>query len=165
MKKVLLCPERVRRIPAQFSWIDQRLAHHRYFEHASSQAWALYLFLLTVADAQGLSYYADPTLCHRLGMQAATLAHARQGLLRLFGGRRAGIHRPILPRYMHRHVTRRHVDDEGVVPLVGRNRFAGRGHPLDLDPLVEAEQPAVGIGQLGVREVSDSTPVDAPCDP
>ncbi len=83
MKKVLLCPERVRRIPAQFSWIDQRLARHRYFEHASSQAWALYLFLLTVADAQGLSYYADPTLCQRLDMQAATLARARQDLLDL----------------------------------------------------------------------------------
>jgi hypothetical protein len=83
MKKVLLCPTRVRRLPAQFSWIDQRLARHRYFERASSQAWALYLFLLTVADAQGLSYYADHTLCQRLGLQAATLAHARQSLLRL----------------------------------------------------------------------------------
>jgi hypothetical protein len=30
MNKVLLCPERVRRLPAQFSWIDQRLARHNF---------------------------------------------------------------------------------------------------------------------------------------
>lgn len=83
MNKVLLCPERVRRIPAQFSWVDQRLARHRYFERASSEAWALYLFLIAVADAQGLSYYADQTLCQRLAFDAAQLSRARQRLLRL----------------------------------------------------------------------------------
>lgn len=83
MNKVLLCPERVRQLPAQFSWVDQRLARHRFFEHAPAEAWALYLFLLTVADAQGLSYYAERTLCQRLGFEPAVLTRARGYLIRL----------------------------------------------------------------------------------
>ncbi len=83
MNKVLLCPERVRQLPAQFSWIDQRLARHRFFEQAPAEAWALYLFLLTVADARGLSYYADRTLAQRLGFEPGALTRARAHLLRL----------------------------------------------------------------------------------
>lgn len=83
MNKVLLCPARARQLPAQFSWVDQRLARHRFFERAPAEAWALYLFLLTVADAQGLSYFAERTLCQRLGVAPATLAGARAHLLRL----------------------------------------------------------------------------------
>lgn len=42
---------------------------------------ALYLFLVTVADAQGLSYYGDPAISQLLSLDAATLIHARQELL------------------------------------------------------------------------------------
>jgi hypothetical protein len=83
MNKHLLCPQRLRQRPAQFSWVDQRLARHRFFERAPAPAWALYLFVLTVADAQGLSYYADHTLCERLGLSPAELDQARGHLLRL----------------------------------------------------------------------------------
>ena len=47
------------------------------------QACALYLFLVTVADAQGLSYYADPSLCQRLSMTGTELHQARQALITL----------------------------------------------------------------------------------
>jgi len=83
MNKHPLCPERLRQCPTQFSWVDQRLARHRFFERAPAPAWALYLFVLTVADAQGLSYYADRTLCERLGLSLAELDQARGHLLRL----------------------------------------------------------------------------------
>lgn len=83
MNKILLCPERLRRIPAQFSWIDQRLARFKFFHYASPPAWTLYLFLVTVADAQGLSYYAECTLCQRLGLDTGQLARAREALLGL----------------------------------------------------------------------------------
>lgn len=46
-----------------------------------AQACALYLFLVTVADAQGLSYYADPSLCQRLSLTSTELSQARQGLI------------------------------------------------------------------------------------
>ena len=60
VQKRLLCPERVRKIPKQFSWIDQRLVREGHIERLSHRATALYLFLVTVADARGLSYYSDP---------------------------------------------------------------------------------------------------------
>ena len=47
----------------------------------SHAAAALYLFLVTVADAQGLSYYSDRTLCRRLAMSEHGLETARGELL------------------------------------------------------------------------------------
>jgi len=81
--KRVLCPERVRQLPPQFSWVDHRLVRERYLDHCDPPAAALYLFLVTVADAQGLSYYADATLGHRLSLLPARLQQARADLLRL----------------------------------------------------------------------------------
>ena len=61
LSKQLVCPARVRRVPKQFSWVDQRLVRDHYVERCDAYALALYLFLVTVADDQGLSYYADAT--------------------------------------------------------------------------------------------------------
>ena len=82
MQKRLLLPSRVRRIPAQFSWIDQRLVRDHHIERCDTQALALYLFLLTVADAQGLSYYADASIGQRLALRPEQVAAARAGLVR-----------------------------------------------------------------------------------
>jgi len=75
--------QRVRRIPAQFSWLDQRLVRDRHIERCDGAACALYLFLVTVADAQGLSYYSDASIAKRLSMNQARLAQARADLVRL----------------------------------------------------------------------------------
>ena len=72
---------KLRRVPQQFSWVDQRLVRERYIDQLSHAACALYLFLITVADAQGLSYYADPSLCQRLSLTGTTLHQARQALI------------------------------------------------------------------------------------
>jgi hypothetical protein len=72
---------KLRRIPQQFSWVDQRLVRDRYIDQLSPQACALYLFLVTVADAQGLSYYANPSLCQRLSLTSTELHQARQALI------------------------------------------------------------------------------------
>jgi hypothetical protein len=72
---------KLRRVPRQFSWVDQRLVRDHYIDQLSPQACALYLFLVTVADAQGLSYYADPSLCQRLSMTGPELHQARQALI------------------------------------------------------------------------------------
>ena len=47
---------KLRKVPTQFSWGDQRLVRDRYIDQLSPQACALYLFLVTVADAQGLNH-------------------------------------------------------------------------------------------------------------
>ena len=80
--KFPICPDRIRSIPEQFSWVDHRLVRDRRIELLSHEAAALYLFLITVADCQGLSYYADASLCERLAMDAATLVSARACLLK-----------------------------------------------------------------------------------
>ena len=81
MMKRVLCPARLRKVPEQFSWIDQRLVRDRHICRLSHPALALYLFLVIVADAQGLSYYGDPSLSQLLLLDAAALIRARQELL------------------------------------------------------------------------------------
>src|SRR5690349_21051119 len=81
--KRVICLERIRQIPAHFSWVDHRLVRERYIERCDACAAALYLFLVTVADAHGLSYYADATLARRLSMAPARLEMARSDLIRV----------------------------------------------------------------------------------
>ena len=81
--KRVLNPERLRQLPEHFSWLDHRLVREHYIEKADVCAWALYLFLLSVADVHGLSYYADATLSQRLRLPADRLARARRDLIAL----------------------------------------------------------------------------------
>jgi hypothetical protein len=68
-------------VPAQFSWIDQRLVRDSLLPCCEPIAWALYLVLVIVADAQGLSYYSDATLSRLLKLEPLQLARARQQLI------------------------------------------------------------------------------------
>ena len=81
--KRVLCAERIRQIPAQFSWVDHRLVREPYLDRCDPPAAALYLFLVTVADAQGLSYYSDAVLGQRLSIGLARLSQARGDLVRV----------------------------------------------------------------------------------
>jgi hypothetical protein len=81
MKKRVLHPERLRKVPPQFSWIDHRLVQENYFLRCDHAAWALYLFLTSVADAEGLSYYSDASLMGRLKMDPLGLSASRQQLV------------------------------------------------------------------------------------
>ena len=83
MKKRVLCPERLRKIPPQFSWVDHRLVRENYFTRCEHSAWALYLFLVSVADVDGLSYYSDASLMRRLKLDPVQLSASRQQLLQV----------------------------------------------------------------------------------
>ena len=76
-------PDRVRNTPEQFSWVDQTLVQHHLIDRCSSHSAALYLFLVTVADCDGLSYYASTTLAGRLHLREEELAAARTQLMAL----------------------------------------------------------------------------------
>jgi hypothetical protein len=80
IRKRVLCPERLRKVPAQFSWVDQRLVRQRYLQHCEHAAWALYLVLVSVADAEGLSYYSEESLQRMLRLDHAGLRTAREQL-------------------------------------------------------------------------------------
>jgi hypothetical protein len=81
INKHLLRPQRLRHIPPSFSWVDHRLVRHEYLARAGHGAWTLYLFLVTVADAQGLSFYSDAAIGRRLTMDHLSLSAARQQLI------------------------------------------------------------------------------------
>jgi replication initiation and membrane attachment protein DnaB len=76
-------PDRIRKIPRQFSWLDHRLVSAHYIDRCTHRAAALYLFLVAVADAKGMSYYATQTLSRRLGMDAQAIRQARNELVSL----------------------------------------------------------------------------------
>ena len=78
--KRLLRPDRLRRVPPSFNWVDHRLVRDHYIEHCDILSLAIYLFLVTVADAQGLSYYSDASLCRRLKIDPLQLSAARAQL-------------------------------------------------------------------------------------
>ncbi len=81
MQKRPISLPKLRKVPKQFSWVDQRFVREHYIEQLSHEACTLYLFLVTVADAQGLSFYSERTLCQRLSMTPAVLRQARQALI------------------------------------------------------------------------------------
>ena len=81
--KQALRPDRVRNTPEQFSWVDQTLVQHHLIDRCSSHSAALYLFLVTVADCDGLSYYGTSTLASRLHLSETELAAARAQLMAL----------------------------------------------------------------------------------
>ena len=81
--KRLLLPQRLRQVPEQFSWIDQALVQRHLIDRCDARAASLYLFLVTVADAQGLSYYGSASLMQRLHLSTEQLGAARQQLIDL----------------------------------------------------------------------------------
>jgi len=81
VEKRVLCEERVRRVPEQFSWVDHRLVRDGLMRRCPAAAWGLYLFLVTVGDAEGLSYYSDRSLCRELNLAEEELTAARLRLM------------------------------------------------------------------------------------
>ena len=81
--KQVLWPERLRQVPQQFSWVDHSLVQQHFIDRCDPRAAALYLFLVTVCDAQGLSYYGAATLARRLRLSDEDLDSARRQLIEL----------------------------------------------------------------------------------
>ena len=80
MAKEPVCRDRVRHIPRGFSWVDHRLVREHYVEKCSMGGLALYPFLVTVSDSEGLSWWSERSLATRLGMEVDRLRQARAEL-------------------------------------------------------------------------------------
>jgi hypothetical protein len=75
-------PARLRQIPPHFSWVDHRLVRHGHLRRCGDlAALALYLFLVTVGDRRGLSYYSEGRLTEHLPLSVAQLRSARRRLV------------------------------------------------------------------------------------
>jgi hypothetical protein len=79
--KALIRRDRIRCINGGFGWIDHRLVRDRYLDRCPPTALAVYLFLLTVGDADGISYWGDAAICERMTIGKAELKHARNTLI------------------------------------------------------------------------------------
>jgi hypothetical protein len=80
-QKHILVAGRLRCPPATgWSWVDRRFLRE-HGDYLSRDAILLYLFLATVADRHGLSFYSDHTLSSRLHLSPQALQQARQELL------------------------------------------------------------------------------------
>jgi len=80
VEKRILCPDRLRRVPKQFSWVDHRLVRDKHICGLSHQSLALYLFLVTVGDADGMSYYSDTAIERYVDLDATMTGRARAEL-------------------------------------------------------------------------------------
>jgi hypothetical protein len=78
--KRILCPDRLRRIPKQFSWVDHCLVRDKHICGLSHESLALYLFLITVSDADGLSYYSDAAVQRYLDLDKQMVDQVRREL-------------------------------------------------------------------------------------
>ncbi len=74
-------PECLRRISSGFGWVDHRLVRQGFTSRLSLEAQTLYLFLVTVANESGLSWYSDEKLCQQSNLSARLLDSARKELL------------------------------------------------------------------------------------
>ena len=81
-RKAVVVEERVRRVPKQFSWVDHRLVRDGFCRRCRPEDLALYLMLVTVGDAEGLSYYSDRSVARLINVAEPAVAAAREGLIR-----------------------------------------------------------------------------------
>ena len=81
-RKQVVCEERVRQVPRQFSWVDHRLVRDGFCRRCQPEELALYLFLITVGDAEGLSYYSEASMGRLLTLPPEQLPALREGLCR-----------------------------------------------------------------------------------
>jgi hypothetical protein len=128
--KRILCSERLRRIPKQFSWVDHRLVRDKHICDLSHTALALYLFLVTVSDAEGISYYGDFAIKSYLHLTTCLLSQARAELCA------AG-----LVVYRHPFYQVLSLDDEqihqyGSVPVPENPTVRGKGDPISLGDIL-----------------------------
>jgi hypothetical protein len=81
MEKVILCPDRVRKITGTFGFIEHRFLQEGFFYALSHYELLLYLFLILVADRHGLSFYSYDKMCTLLRITVDEFILARDGLI------------------------------------------------------------------------------------
>jgi hypothetical protein len=77
----VLLPERLRKIPRSFAWIDHRLRSGGCLASMTAEEAALYLFLALAADRQGLSCWRLDRMERDLPFEVADLKQARERLI------------------------------------------------------------------------------------
>ena len=80
-KKQPLCSHRVRKITGSFAFIEHRFLRDGFWDSLDHHELLLYVFLVLVADRNGLSYYSYDKICSTLRVFADQYAEARNSLI------------------------------------------------------------------------------------
>lgn len=72
---------RIRKINGSFAWISHRFLRQGYWSSLNRQELVLYLFLVMVADRQGMSYYGYDKICSLTAISMDEYIQARDGLI------------------------------------------------------------------------------------
>ena len=82
IKKKILVPERVRTIDGGFSFIPHRFVTGGFLSALDQKELLLYLFLVIVADRNGLSFYGYDKICTLLELSLDEYLQARDCLMK-----------------------------------------------------------------------------------
>jgi len=74
-------PKSIRRIQQSFAWIDHRLIRDGYLQVMTHEDLALYVFLILVADCNGVSFYRKEKICDLTSLDFNQFEIARDRLL------------------------------------------------------------------------------------
>ena len=81
IEKIILCPDRVRKITGPFSFIKHRFLREGFFHSLTPQELMLYFFLVLVSDRHGLSFYRYDKISTLLRITVDEFILARNGLM------------------------------------------------------------------------------------
>jgi hypothetical protein len=81
IEKSPLCPERVRKITGSFAFLEHRFLRDGFWATLSQHALLLSIFLVLVADRNGLSYYSFDKICALLQLSLDDYLIARNALI------------------------------------------------------------------------------------
>ena len=81
IEKQPLCPDRQRKITGSFAFIEHRFLRDGFWSSLSQSECLLYVFLVVVADRNGLSYYGYDKICTLLRFTLDDYLVARNGLI------------------------------------------------------------------------------------
>ena len=82
IKKKILNPDRIRCIEGGFSFIPHRFVADGFLSDLGQKELLLYLFLVVVADRNGLSFYSYDKICTLLELSLDEYLKARDGLMK-----------------------------------------------------------------------------------
>jgi hypothetical protein len=74
-------PQSVRKINGSFAWLDHRLLRNGFVEVMTADDLLLYMFLVLVADRNGVSFYRKEKICDTLWLDFGRFETARDRLI------------------------------------------------------------------------------------
>jgi hypothetical protein len=81
IEKKPLCPHRLRKITGSFAFIEHRFLRDGFWAGLCHHELVLYVFLVLVADRNGLSYYSFDKICSLLQISIDEYIVARNALI------------------------------------------------------------------------------------